>query len=192
MGWEHLLRCRFSTLWGDLQQDYMYRRHPKIKFDEHLVPQAPRTPSCRLSFSRDHLKQRTARDRTKPKAKTPIPTTRTRPSRPLPIQIHRTRLRSRHICHARRGTHYRAPGRDRKMDQITTTHHSPQPQRGNQTDHYRRPSLAQLLFPFTSPSYAPDTTSHHAHPTKSIKCTCSYYSTPFGTLHTHPLHLYEK
>ena len=33
IGWEHLLRCRFSLLWGDLQQDFMHRAHPSIKFD---------------------------------------------------------------------------------------------------------------------------------------------------------------
>ncbi len=34
IGWDHLIRCRFATLWGTLQQDYMHRAHPTIKFDE--------------------------------------------------------------------------------------------------------------------------------------------------------------
>jgi hypothetical protein len=35
IGWGHLVRCRFATLWGTLQQDYMHRAHKSIKFDEH-------------------------------------------------------------------------------------------------------------------------------------------------------------
>jgi hypothetical protein len=33
IGWDHLMRCRFSHLWGDLQQDYMYSTRPSEKFD---------------------------------------------------------------------------------------------------------------------------------------------------------------
>jgi hypothetical protein len=34
IGWDHLIWCRFATLWGTIQQDYMHRAHPKIKFDK--------------------------------------------------------------------------------------------------------------------------------------------------------------
>jgi hypothetical protein len=33
IGWGHLVRGHLSTLWADLQQDYMHRAHKKIKFD---------------------------------------------------------------------------------------------------------------------------------------------------------------
>jgi hypothetical protein len=33
IGWDHLVRGRFSLLWSELQQDYTYRVYPKTKFD---------------------------------------------------------------------------------------------------------------------------------------------------------------
>jgi hypothetical protein len=36
LGWGHLLRGRWSLLWKDIQQDYMYRHHTDKKFDSDV------------------------------------------------------------------------------------------------------------------------------------------------------------
>jgi hypothetical protein len=41
IGWGHLIHDHLSTVWAeaDLQQDYMFRAHKKIKFDCHQMAQ---------------------------------------------------------------------------------------------------------------------------------------------------------
>ena len=33
IGWDHLVRGRFSSLWADLQHDFSFRTKPALKFD---------------------------------------------------------------------------------------------------------------------------------------------------------------